>query len=100
MIAAREEGGSGKHKIIVPEAKCGLTTTEDKEVEAAPAGPVGVEAQWVPLNNRTEVPLSGLQMWENFLAGKEVFVEAEGQRLPGPNYSPFGEYPASKEDIL
>ena len=34
------------------------------------------------------------------LAGMGVFVEAEGQQLPGPNYRFLGEYKASKEDIL
>ena len=34
------------------------------------------------------------------LAGMEVFVEAEGQRLPGPNYRFLGEYEASRDDIL
>ena len=43
---------------------------------------------------------SSSQMWEHFLAGMEVFVEAGGQRLPGPNYHFLGQYEASKEDIL
>ena len=38
--------------------------------------------------------------WDEFLAGMEVFVETEEQRLLGPNYPFLGKYEASKDDIL
>ena len=99
-LAAREEGGSWKHKLIVPEAKCGLTTTEDEGIEVMLEGLVGVGPQWVRPKNRTEAPQGHSRMWENFLAEMEVFVDGEGQRLLGPNYCFLYKYKASKEDIL
>ena len=61
---------------------------------------MGREPQWAPPKNRAEAPPGYSQAWENFLAGMEVFVESEGQRLPWPNYRFLGEYEASKEDVL
>ena len=48
IIAAQEEGSSRKQKLIIWEAKCGLTTTEDEYMDVELAGPVGLEPQWVP----------------------------------------------------
>ena len=99
-ITEREKGSGGNRKLVSPGPKCGITTTEDESAEEAGAGPVGREPQWIPPKNRAEAPPGYSQAWENFLVGMEVFVESEGQRLPGPNYRFLGEYEASKEDIL
>ena len=59
-----------------------------------------MEPQWIPSKNRAEAPPGCSNAWDEFLAGMEVFVETEEQRLPGPNYPFLGEYEASKDDNL
>ena len=81
----QDEDGGGKLKLIIPEANCGVPTTEDKRMDSTLAGPVGVEPRWIPSKNRMEAPLEHSQMWENFLGGMEVFVEVEDKPLLGPN---------------
>ena len=99
-LAEKETSGTEGRKLIVPGSRCGVTTTEDESADESKVGPVGVEPRWIPSANRTEAPPGPSRAWDDFLAGMEVFVEAEGQRLPGPNYRFLGEYEASRDDLL
>ena len=92
-------GGGAKHKFFVPGPIFGVTTTDDESVDNMQV-PGGCGGLWIPSKDRAEMLPGHSQILEEFMAGMEVFVEAEGKRLLGPNYRFLGEYKSSNDHIL